>query len=69
MKKYPWSDNKEIDWEADPLSIANQYADRYYDATYKLIHHYFRAESLKVLCIAGWVLSAILFFCLAVVSQ
>jgi hypothetical protein len=69
MKKYPWEQETEIDWDAEWPEIANQYADRYYDATSKLISHYFRAEYLRASSIAGWSMSAILFFCLVVISQ
>lgn len=69
MKKYPWDQEKDIDWDAEWPEIANQYADRYFDVTEKLIVHYFRAENMKVLCITGWIFSAILFGCLVVVTK
>jgi hypothetical protein len=69
MSKYPWDQDKEIDWSADPVQIAKQYAHRYHDSTDKLIDYYFAAKALKMLCIAGWSIAAILFFCLVVVSQ
>jgi hypothetical protein len=69
MKKYPWDQEKEIDWDAPWPDIANQYADRYFESTNNLIDYYFKAQILKMACIAGWCISAILFICLVVVTQ
>lgn len=68
MKKYPWEDGIEIDWNQDWPKILEAYMDKYFGASEKLIEHYFKAKMWKSAAIAGWAVSATLLYCLMVVT-
>lgn len=69
MKKYPWEYKEEIDFKKSWPDIASQYMERSHDITKKFIDFYFRVEVMKIACYAGWYMSAILGFCLLVVTK
>lgn len=60
MKKYPWTPEEEINWLQPMDKVFDQYMTRYFDLREKFIDYYFKAEIIKMLCITGWLLFAIL---------
>ena len=42
--KYPWDDDKQIDWSMPWSDIAQAYADKFFDAQENLIEYYFKAK-------------------------
>lgn len=62
--KYPWEDYPRIDWTKSMSEIADQYQAKYFKAVEDLIDHYFISRLWKMGCIAGWIIAAILAYCL-----
>ena len=69
MKKYPWDHKEEIDFSKPFYDIASQYRERLFNVTDKFIDHYFKAKVIEIACYAGWIVAAILGYCLLVVTK
>jgi hypothetical protein len=69
MKKYPWEFDKEIDWSAEPIDIVKQYQDMYFIVVDRFIDRYFISKVVKAACYTGWIIAAILGYCLVAVSK
>jgi hypothetical protein len=62
--KYPWDENKEIDFSKSIGEIANQYQDRCHKTRLLLIDYYFISKLWKAGCIASWIISLNFAYCL-----
>jgi len=66
--KYPWDDDKQIDWSKSWQEITVDYQDKYFKANKSLIDYYFTSKLWKMGCIAGWVIALTFAYCLFVVT-
>lgn len=66
--KYPWDDDIEIDWGAGWQDIALRYQDKFFQSKQRLIEYYFASKGWKAGCILGRTISALLAYCLFVVT-
>lgn len=69
MKKYPWDFDKEIDFSQEWPQITKQYHERLFGVVDKFIDHYFMAKLVTCACYTGWIVAAILGYCLVVVTK
>lgn len=64
MKKYPWDNEKEINWLTSYEEIVGQQTDRYYDLRERFVDYYFSNKIYRIVCIYGWGFSSILLYLL-----
>lgn len=68
MMKYPWDDQKPIDWSKPWQDIAVAYQDKFFEAQNHLIDYYFARDKWRAFGILGWVIAALLAYCLFAVT-
>lgn len=68
MKKYPWDELDDVDFSMSWPEISNAFMLRYHLTKRSLIDQFFAAKLWRMACIASWLVSAVLVYCLVVVS-